>query len=388
VVIAASLCACSFDGSVPWQSSSAADAASSGIDAASSDATVTDWWDDSYTQRSRITITTGPNTPEKGYAGYTAQLSLDTASLVLADKMQADCDDLRVVFWDGSAWHELPHHLLECNTNSSDLRFAVREDIAASTADDRYYLYYANSAASAPAALAPTDVYLWHDDASVDRLADYDTGLIDTWGSTNTWVEKTTWNAAGYYDYLTDNDEVSSFRRPVDERDVYVEVELFHTACYPSNMVTGVIARGIIAGGSGGGETADHYYLAQRGHQAECGGGYGTDGDVFKTERQIVAIDGPDPAAIPRSQWRKQAMATHGINPTQITFWDNDAGWPAMGWPASSELVTGTDADDYEGAGFAGLWIAQDSGRFRGMLIRRYTDPEPAVTVGPEAQVD
>ena len=55
-----------------------------------------------------------------------------------------------------------------------------------------------------------------------------------------------------------------------------------------------------------------------------------------------------------------------------------------MGWPASSELVTGTDADDYEGQGFAGLWIAQDSGRFRGMLIRRYVTPEPVATLGPE----
>jgi hypothetical protein len=149
-------------------------------------------------------------------------------------------------------------------------------------------------------------------------------------------------------------------------------------------MVTGVILRGIIAGGSGASETADHYYLSQRAHQAECGGGYPTDGDVFKTERQIVALDGPDPAAVPRSQWRKQALATSGVNPTQITFWDNDLGWPAAGWPAAdSQLVTGADADDYEGAGFAGLWIAQDSGRFRGMLIRRYVDPEPVATLGP-----
>ncbi len=284
----------------------------------------------------------------------------------------------------GAGWQELKRHLLACNTAATEVRFAIREDIAANTADDRYYLYYGNAAASPPAPLAPTDVYLWHDDATADRLASYDTGRIDTWGSTNTWVENTSWDSAGYYVYRTADDNVSSFRSPVDERDLYVEIELFHTACFPDNMVTGVIVRGVIATGSGASETADHYYLGQRAHQAECGAGYPRDGDIYKTERQTVAIDAPDPPALPRSQWRKQALASVGVNPTQLTYWDSDGGWSSLGWPQLTPLVSGPDADDYEGSGFAGLWIAQDSGRFRNMLIRRYTQPEPTVTLDSE----
>ncbi len=355
----------------------------SATDASASDAAAVEWWDPAYPRRVRVTVTTGPNVPFHGYEGYTVRLIYDTATLVSEGWLQPDCDDLRVVFWDGAAWQELPRHLLGCNAAASDLRFALRADIAANDSDDQYYLYFGNPAAPAPAPLAPTDVYLWRDDASSDRLGSYDTGRVDTWGSTNTWVQKTSWNAAGYYDYQTLDDEVSSFRRPVAERDVYAEVELFHTNCYPSNMVTGVILRGIIASGTAGSETADHYYLSQRGHQAECGAGYLFDGDVIETERGIVAIDGPNPAALPRSQWRKQALAAWGINPTQINFWDDDAGWPNPGWPAGPPQTSGADADDYEGFGFAGIWIAQDEGRFRGMLIRRYVEPEPTAVAGP-----
>ena len=173
----------------------------------------------------------------------------------------------------------------------------------------------------------------------------------------------------------------------MDERDVYIEIELFHSDCFPSNMVTGLVVRGIIGSGTGASETANHYYLGQRGHQAECGAGYIGDGDIYKTERQIVAVDAPNPPALPRSQWRKQALASVGVNPTQLTYWDSNTGWSQLGWPQSTPLVSGPDADDYEGAGFAGLWIAQDSGRFRTMLIRRYTNPEPVVTLGARASI-
>lgn len=385
------LTACEFDASGIGFDAGALDAtsedASSRRDAANgdgplSDGPVANWWDPAYSYRVPLVVTTGANVPLHGYEGYTVRLIHDTATLVANDQLQDDCDDLRVVRWTDVAWQELPRHVLDCNSSSSDVRFALASDIEANGSDDRYYLYYGNAAASPPPALAPTEVYLWYDDATTDRLAAYDTGRVDTWGSTNNWVENTSWNAAGYYDYQTLDDQVSSFRRPVDERDVYVEVELFHTNCYPTNMATGVIARGVIASGTAGTETADHYYLSQRGHQAECGGGYAFDGDVVKTERGMVVVDGADPAALPRSQWRKQALATWGVNPTHITFWDNDAGWPQPGWPAGSVQASGTDADDNEAAGFAGLWIAQDEGRFRGMLIRRYVEPEPTVTAG------
>src|SRR5690606_16004159 len=105
-----------------------------------------------------------------------------------------------------------------------------------------------------------TNVYLWWDDASTDRLGQYESGLMDRWGSTNNWDDSQAWDAAGYYVYTLADDWVSHYRRPVNERDVYIEAELFHTTCFAGNMASGLVVRGIIASGTGAGEEADHYY--------------------------------------------------------------------------------------------------------------------------------
>ena len=44
----------------------------------------------------------------------------------------------------------------------------------------------------------------------------------------------------------------------------------------------------------------------------------------------------------------------------------------------------GSDASDYQGRGFAGVMTAQDIGRFRNLVIRRYVEPEPTVTIESE----
>ncbi|MGI9261897.1 MAG: hypothetical protein ACR2QR_07665, partial [Woeseiaceae bacterium] len=90
------------------------------------------WWDTAYSQRFEVDVTTGANTPDKGYNGYTARIStLNTATLIAAGEMQADCSDLRITHYDGLSWQELPRHVLNCNSVSTDIRFALVADIAA-----------------------------------------------------------------------------------------------------------------------------------------------------------------------------------------------------------------------------------------------------------------
>ena len=114
-------------------------------------AATTLWWDASYAQRFNIDISTGTNIPDKGYAGYTARIAaLDTQSLVAAGDMQADCSDLRIAYYDGLAWQELPRHVIGCNTPNTDIRFALVANIAGAGSDDNYYLYHNNAS---PAAL-------------------------------------------------------------------------------------------------------------------------------------------------------------------------------------------------------------------------------------------
>ena len=347
------------------------------------------WWSSDYAHRRLISVTTGPALPDKGYQGYTARLAgFDTAALVAAGELQADCDDLRLVYWDGSSSVEIAAHVIGCATASTDLRFALQFAHAADSTDTSYALYYGNPAATAPPPLTPTNVYLWFDDASADRLADYDAGRTDAWHGSG-WQDSFSHNAAGYYQFDTDDNFTDSIRIPVDERDVYAEAEFFHTGCYNLNMTTGLIVRGIIDSGSRGSETASHYYATNRGHNATGGcdsGGYAEDGDIVKSFRTTVAVDGVNPPAIVEDQWRRQGLFAWSVNPTRLAFFDADdsSAWGALGYPEASALhVAGDDAADFEGRGFAGVISAQDRARLRHLLVRRYVGPEPVLTLGP-----
>lgn len=344
------------------------------------------WWDSSYTKRRVVTVTTDAITPDKGYQDYTARIeTFDTASLIAATELQGDCDDLRLVYWDGSTNAEIPRHLIDCNTATSDIRFAIQTAQAQSTSDAGYYLYYNNPSAGAPPAVTPTNVYLWWDDASVNRIGNYTMGRIDAWHG-NGWQNSFAYNAAGYYTFNTGDNFTDGFRIPIDERDVYVESEYFHTNCYPINMTTGMIARGIIAGGAGGSERSLHYYATSRAQNSNCGGGYNNDGDIVKGFRTVVAVNGANPGAVTTNTWRRQGLAAWSINPTNLSYYDNNisTAWNALGYPNAGSLhVSGTDNNDNEGRGFAGIITAQDGGRVRNILIRRYIEDEPTVIVGP-----
>ncbi len=348
------------------------------------------WWDTNYNLRREITITTGANTPFNGYSGYTVRdTSFDSASLISAGTLQSDCDDLRVVRWDGSNWTEIDRHLLSCNTNNTDIRFKLIANIPASSNDVSYYYYYNNVNASAPNALDTTNVYLWYDDASIDRLASYTIGRGDNWhGSSGT--NSISHNGSNY-SFNTGDNVTNSMRRAVNERDVYIEAELFHTNAFPNDMTTGVVARYQLASGSGATESANHYYATNRADSNFQGyAGYTHDVAIMKENRGNIAIGPADGVAAPATagnQWRRQALAIWNINNTNGKFWDNDdtnALGPS-GWPSVAPVKSGTDSGgDYEGSGDAGLIIAQDQGQIRNILIRRYTETEPVLSLSTQ----
>ena len=353
-------------------------------------AATTLWWDLDYLRRFEVSVVSGTNVPDKGYISYTARVAtLDTATLIAAGQMQADCSDLRLTFFNGLGWQELPRHVLNCNSAANDLRFALQADIAANGADDNYYLYYDNSAPAALPAMTPTNVYLWFDDASTDRSASYTRGRIDPWHG-NGWDNSLAWNPGGYYTYSNGDNFSSGYRRPVDERDVYVEAEFYHSGCFQRNITTGVLARGIIQSGTLGSEQSNHYYASNRAQFPGCdGGGYGHDGDIVSGNRQTTAVNGPNPPALTANIWSRQGLAVAQVNPTNLWFWleDNSAAWGALGYPIGANLqVNGTDANDDEGRGFAAVMTAQNTARLRNVLIRRFIDPEPALALTPEIQ--
>lgn len=350
------------------------------------------WWDTDYTYRQNVAVQTGANTPERGYAGYTLRsVGLDTQALISTSQMRSDCNDLRVLFFDGVAWQELDRHVLGCNTTQTDIRFASPVALAGASTEDNFYIYYGNATAGAPAALATSNVYLWFDDASVNRSASYIRGRVDNFHG-NGWDNSLVYNAAGYYTYSTGDNFTSGYRLAVDERDVFIEAEFFHTDCFPINMTTGVLVRGIIQSGSGSSESSNHYYTTNRGEfpQSGCGNanGYGHDGAIMRRQRNQIAVSPPaNPGDITPNTWRRQALAAFGGGPTQLRFWDEDnsAFWAALGFPdAGNILASGTDNQDVTGRGFVAVMTAQDQARLRNILVRRYVEPEPLITLGPQ----
>lgn len=234
-------------------------------------------------------------------------------------------------------------------------------------------------------------MYLWFDDATTNRLGDYDTGLIDNWLNLSSLYQGTQWDSGDYYKYDTGNSALNSLRRNVAERDVYIEAEFRHELCEQDNMSTGLVVRGIIDSGTGGTERADHYYTGMRGHNASCGEAYSWDANIQKTQSGTRAVNGVRPGTIATGQWRSQALAAWGVNPTNLRYWDANASWSDRGFAGPDDVLTqGTDggANDYEGAGFAGVWFVQDKADLRNIIIRRYVDPEPTLAPGPaETQV-
>ena len=348
----------------------------------------TPWWDDAYRHRRRLEVTTHDVRPDQGYAGYTVRLApLDPSALT---GLGASCDDLRVVAFDGERWLERPRHLLGCGTAAADLRFALPVDVADGATWREAHLYYDREAPPAPPAAAEAAVYLWWDDASTNREAAYARGRMDPWQATGH-RDSIAWDAAGVYRFDTGNDAQESLRRAVDERDVLVEAEWRHTGCYDVNMQSGVCARVLIASGTGAMETANHYYCTSRGQHPDCSDDDQAkyDGDIVKTDNEIIALQGEvDPPPFVEDQWRKQALAVFGADPTHLRFWDADASWPALAAPpeaarqASGEDMTASHPE----RGAAGVMISQDIGRLRNFVIRRYVEPEPTVGLLEEEQ--
>lgn len=357
-------------------------ATSSGVTIGGANDGPASWWNTGYQYRRRITTTTGANSPEGGYQNYTVRFAnFDTEALVDGGKMQSDCDDLRVAYWSGTENIEVNRHIIDCNATTTDVRFPLQADITASSTDGNYYVYY--GAPNAPATTTDMNVvYLWWDDMTGDSSSDYTFGscggsIYDAWS----------YNSEDYFQIDTRDNGGGCFRRAVNERDAYIEAEWYHTSCQPINMVSGMLGR-YTGTGSGGSESATQYYRSIRTHNPQCGGGYSSDGDIL--ELGGTGIDGTNEAGIVEDQWRKQGFALWGINPTGATFWNADTidGFGPLGWPSVGATASGNDADDSESAGDWGVFAHQDTSRVRNMLVRRYVDPEPVLTLADEAEAN
>lgn len=126
-----------------------------------------DWWDARFAHRRRLVIatTTAVDT------GYAVRVTFDHAALVGSNKSRMSGDDVRLVCRE-AGWVERDRVLdtgRAWNTNTSALWFRVPAGIAASSFNDRCYLYYGFLTAGAPPANR-ANVFLFFDDFESNSL--------------------------------------------------------------------------------------------------------------------------------------------------------------------------------------------------------------------------
>jgi hypothetical protein len=180
------------------------------------------WWDTDYTYRQVIKIVApgGEAIP----ANYTALLSDDVGFLVTATKVQADFDDWRVVYWNGTTNTELDRRFIAGATDQT--WFKIQAEIAAGATSYAYFVYYGNAAATDP----PddfVDIYYWGDDVEDNNVTEWGSSLAADATLTSTASSP----LSGTYSLLFNGESGNSyiwdgFTATPSGQDVYIEFQI------------------------------------------------------------------------------------------------------------------------------------------------------------------
>lgn len=111
------------------------------------------WWNTNFPYRYKISIAAGASALATGYS--VALDEFNHASEVAGTHSLANGNDVRVVYWNGSAWIELNRVLdsqSSWNTAGPQIWFKTQAAITLGATDDNYYIYYGDLAAGTPPA--------------------------------------------------------------------------------------------------------------------------------------------------------------------------------------------------------------------------------------------
>jgi hypothetical protein len=117
-----------------------------------------------------LAVTTGANSPVGGYRGYTLTAAFDLAAAADAGQALADGGDLRVLRWADGGWAELDRELEPLAAGQVRVRFPSQVDLPASATDRSYSLASGPFDGGAPLA-DPGRVYLLVDDFEAPALS-------------------------------------------------------------------------------------------------------------------------------------------------------------------------------------------------------------------------
>lgn len=326
------------------------------------------WWNVNYSYRRQITIVNNSSSPLD--MDYSVCVTIDTASLVAAGKTLSNGNDLRVVYWNGGDWIELNRDLLDMNTGLTRLWFKTQSIIDASPATyNNYYVYYGNPTATNPPA-NNSNVYIWFDDFSVNTLANYDKAKwVDVHGDANQYVLPT-YDAVNERVWFDTGDNYASdmYPKAVNEANFLMEVDFWANGSYPRDATIALVGRL-----KNPGTSSTHYYL-DFSHDAYDSPGITLD-SWLNGERSNTVYSEPSDY-----YWGFNKVHTFRyaiFEGTHKFWWNKEISQPAN--------VVATD-DFHIVAGRVGLVPAQIRGWWDNLKIRKYVEPEPSTSLGPEEE--
>jgi hypothetical protein len=325
-----------------------------------------------------ITVTVGANAPFNGYGGYSAQVTgFDTATLVTAGKMRADCNDLRVARFAANTWTQLDRQVIGCNTANTTIWFKMQADVAANGSDASYSMFYGNANAAAPPANL-NNVYLAYDNFDSDTLNQPPAGwTVQANGPWNVVADVGTNRVLRESNNATTVRNVIKFNAVTSERDVWVQSDVRMTSA------AGLESTGCPIG--------------------RVGGATDTDLTAYRSCLQFITVGGtPDQRVSQLADWNAGAF---GSLQQQAFAWVDGAFYTVAGAyfggptatikvlasaAGSAPVLQQTIAGDgnVTTAGSVGVFVYdgnQVNYDFDNFLARRYTEPEPVTAVAAES---
>jgi len=313
---------------------------------------VAGWWNSSWLYRTPITIAevSGNNLTD-----YQIGLIVNTASLITAGKMRSDCGDLRFAD-DGT---QLNFYLeIGCNTPSTLIWVKVPSIPASSMVT--IYMYYGN--ASATSASNGNNTFEFFDDASTNKSASY--SFVDVFNPGET----------GNLAYDGTNRYYTVTHAATDEE--FLRINSLGTR-------TNLYLRGFFWIQTNGGSNNNQFGFIGR----------QTTNNTYYRFRQLDDFNRIEFSKEVSGAYTLIGQAAH--SPALQTWYALEGS--IFGYSGTTRIynlsgtllaaTTATDSGSSIASGNFGVQTAYDAGtviRFRNVIVRKYTSPEPMVTLGAE----
>ena len=312
-----------------------------------------------WTLERQITITTGAAAAP---AGYSIPIQIDHASLVTAGKALSGGNDVRIAYWNGTAWVELDRVLdagSAWNSAGTTLWFKTQAAIQANSNDTNYYLFYGNPSGFTPPA-SPANVFLLSDDFETDNFNKW---ISSDMGGTNWTIDNSRSHSgtfAATYPAEATGQHAIIANPPLNVADVYFESWWYLTNINPALNVGLELRR---ASGA-----TDRYEVLTCCNTGTFG--WQIDKVINFTHTEVA-----DPAgAIAPNSWLRVGVAMSG---TALRVFVNGAQVNSV--DGLTDLLSGNiGLEKVTVPAGVGFWIDD-------VVIRRYASPEPTATVGPES---